>query len=37
MQLNVDALQTTTNIPDYMTRQQLQQATSQDGSPITAH
>ena len=30
MQLNVDVIQTTTNIPDCMMIQQLQQATSQD-------
>ena len=30
MQLNIDAIQTTTNIPDCMMKQQLQQATSQD-------
>ena len=30
MQLNVDAIQTTTNIPDCMMIQQSQQATSQD-------
>ena len=31
MQLNIDAIQTATNIPDCMTIQELQQATSQNG------
>ena len=33
MQLNIDAIQTATNIPDCMTLQELQQAISQDGHP----
>ena len=32
MQLNIDAIQTMTNITDCMTIQQLQQATSPDGN-----
>ena len=30
MQLNINAIQTTTNVPDCMTIQELQKATSQD-------